>query len=60
MKMKWELQTWLGTLYTFTLVGDESTELKVFARDLEEGKRKLIKIVGNAHEVEIDVGAWDY
>ena len=60
MKMEWELQTWLGTLYTFTLAGDESTELKVFARDLDEAKRKLIEIAGSAHEVEINVDAWDY
>ena len=60
MKMKWELQTWLSTLYTFMLVDDESTELKVSARDLDEAKRKLIEIAGSAHEVEIDVEAWDY
>lgn len=60
MKMIWELQTWLGTLYTFTLVGEESTEFKVFARDIEEAKSKLIRIAGNAHEVEINVDAWDF
>ncbi|MNR93437.1 hypothetical protein D3C72_244920 [compost metagenome] len=53
--MKWTLIRCTGYTRTFELEGS-STEITVFAKSSEEAKEKLLEVVREGSEVDIDEG----